>query len=144
MSTNDSRVDLVVTPDAQGAYVKASGRFMPRTSSDLGAWVPALALAAGRTLTLDLCGVLRMDAAGLGLLALVTSAMRRADGDLRLVSAPPRVRRLLEVSGLDRVLAGDDRSPRAARVPCEPLPARYYQRRRGAVAAESHRAHTAA
>src|SRR5690349_9727821 len=116
MSTNDSRVELVVTPDAQGAYVKASGRFMPRASSDLTAWGPALTLANGRTLTLDLCGVVRMDAAGLGLLATLTAETRRKDGELRLVSAPSRVRRLLEVCGLHRVLSGDDRS-RNARVP---------------------------
>src|SRR5262245_50349714 len=142
--TSESRVELVVTPDAQGAYVHASGRLMPRASSDLTAWRPALTLAVGRTLTLDLCGVVRMDAAGLGLLATLTVEARRAAGELRLVSAPPRVRRLLEMTGLHRELAGDDRSPRYARVPCEPLPPRYHQRRRGAMAAEAHRAHTAA
>src|SRR5262245_38243278 len=144
MSTNDSRVDLVVTPDAQGAYVKASGRFMPRAASDLAAWVPALALAVGRTMTLDLCGVVRMDAAGLGLIATLTSATRESEGRLQVVSAPPRVRRMLELTGLDRVVDADAaRSDRDARVPCEPLPQRYYHRRRGAVA-EMHRAHSAA
>jgi anti-anti-sigma factor len=140
MSTNDPRVELVVMPDTQGAYVKASGRFMPRVSSDLTAWTPALSMAVGRTLTLDLCGVVRMDAAGLGLLATLTTEARRSSGDIKLVSAPPRVRRLLEVTGLDRVLADDP--GRAASVPCEPLPNRYYQRRRGA--ADLHRTHTAA
>jgi anti-sigma B factor antagonist len=143
MSTNDSRVDLVVTRDAQGAYVKASGRFLPRASADLSAWGAALHLAAGRTLTLDLCGVVRMDAAGLGMLATLTTEARRADGDLRLVSAPPRVRRLLEVTGLHRVMAGDEPAARASRLPCEPLPPRYYQRRRGGLAA-SPRPHTSA
>jgi anti-anti-sigma factor len=142
MNTNDSRVELVVTPDAQGAYVKASGRIMPRVSSDLTAWQPVLALAAGRTLTLDLCGVLRIDAAGLGLLATLTQATRGAAGDVRLVAAPPRVQRLLEISGLERVLCGDGGADRRARIPCEPLPSRYYQRRQGV--APERRAHTAA
>ena len=128
-------MELVVTPDAQGAYVKANGRFTPRTSSDLAAWVPALALAVGRTMTLDLCNVIRMDAAGLGLLATLTSVTLESDGRLQLVSATPRVRRLLEVCGLDRAIGGDtERTRMDVRIPCEPLPNRYYQRRRWAMA----------
>ncbi|MDX6513034.1 MAG: anti-sigma factor antagonist [Gaiellaceae bacterium] len=60
-------------------------------------------LARGRArLVLDASGVPLIDSSALGLLTGAARRLRAAGGDLLLVSDDPRVRRTLEVTGLDR------------------------------------------
>jgi len=68
----------------------------------------ALAGAASEAATgivVDLGDVTFMDAAGLGALAGGAYRARHLPGGFRLVAVPPRVLRLLKVTGLDRHLA---------------------------------------
>ena len=136
VTKSESTLQVVVTPDALGAYVKASGALLLGSSSHPRLWAPAVAMAAGRVLTLDLCDVARIDAAGIGALVSLKRQLAKEKGELRLASASSRVRRALELTGLDRVLAGESRGERTPRIPCEPLPARYYQRRLSLAAAQ--------
>jgi anti-anti-sigma factor len=53
---------------------------------------------------LDLRGVTAVDASGIGFIAALYRAARGRGGDLRLVLAPGPVRKLLQISGLLRIL----------------------------------------
>ena len=65
--------------------------------------VMALVRDGDRFVVLDLRGVDFVDSFGLGVLIGALKRVRMLDGDLRLVVAEPRVRRVFEVCDLDRV-----------------------------------------
>jgi len=81
-----------------------------------------LAEAAGEAvtgITVDLGGVTFLDAAGLGVLAGASEAVRHLPDGFRLVAVPERVLRLLRVTGLDCQLAA------FAAPPCTPTSGDY-------------------
>jgi len=51
--------------------------------------------------TIDLSGVTFIDSSGLAMLVRIRRAATDAGMDLRLAGTPPRVRQLLEITGLD-------------------------------------------
>jgi anti-sigma B factor antagonist len=74
-----------------------------------------LAEAAGEAvtgITVDLGGVTFLDAAGLGVLAGASEAVRHLPDGFRLVAVPARVLRLLRLTGLDCHLAAFAAPPR--------------------------------
>jgi anti-sigma B factor antagonist len=82
----------------------------------------ALAGATSEAVTgivVDLSEVTFLDAAGLGALAGGAYRARHLPGGLRLVAVPPRVLRLLNITGLDRHLAAFP--PPAPAAPPEPV-----------------------
>jgi len=83
---------------------------------------PILAGATSEAVTgivVDLSEVTFLDAAGLGALAGGAHRARHLPGGLRLVAVPPRVLRLLNITGLDRHLAAFP--PPAPAAPPEPV-----------------------
>lgn len=102
------RADCVPTPDR--LLVRFSGRLMldPRATPD---WRACLERAQACTVAIDLGEVTQIDASGLGLLAELTRATRATGRRLAVVSASPRVRRLLTLTRLDAAIEGV--SPRA-------------------------------
>lgn len=75
-----------------------------------------LAEAASEAVTgiiVDLGGVTFLDAAGLGVLAGASGAVRHLPDGFRLVAVPARVLRLLRLTGLDRHLPAFPAPPRS-------------------------------
>jgi len=73
-------------------------------------------LTGGETVIVDLGQVSFIDATGLGALAGAAGRAAAAGGSLHVTAAPPRVRRLMAITGLDHLLtaattADGDRSP---------------------------------
>lgn len=58
-----------------------------------------------QVVVLDLKGVSNIDAAGLGVLASLRSWAKATGTELKLMNVPPRVERLLELTGLKAVLS---------------------------------------
>ena len=105
MHKDASPFQLTINHDAQGAHAKATGRFVLGRPTDDRLWAPVMTLAVGRVLTLDLCGVVQLDAAGIAVLVRLEEHARRHGGWVRLAAASARVRRLLALTRIDRVLA---------------------------------------
>lgn len=97
---------------ADQVLLRVSGRLVdPRqTTSSLDA-CPQLLTASD--VRVELGAVTEIDARGLGMLAELTRRVRGAGGRLKVVSASPRVRRLLKLTHLDALL-DDGAHPRAA------------------------------
>ncbi len=119
---------LVVTPDTQGAYARVRGRLVLGAGTEARAWRRAVARATGRILTLDLCGVNQIDAAGVGTLVDLQQRVRQHGGRVQLASASARVRRVLALTGVDRLLMTDVVDADGT-LPCDTPPASYYRRR---------------
>jgi anti-anti-sigma factor len=96
---------------ADQVLLRVSGRLLePRPA--MPEWSACLQRLATADVRVDLGGVTEIDARGLGMLAELTRRTRAAGGRLEVVSASPRVRRLLEVTHLDALLLQAD--PRMA------------------------------
>lgn len=100
----------VTCPESFGVQVSFQGdRASVAVRGELdGATVPTLrtvlsGLVDGghHRIVLDLDRVTFLDAAGLGAMVATLERLRRADGSLVLRAVPPRVTRLLEITGLD-------------------------------------------
>jgi anti-anti-sigma factor len=72
--------------------------------ADQSSWLTLARTAAGRAVILDLAGVSRLDAGGLGILAAFSEAVHARGGCLRLARVRPQVRRMVEVTGLAEVV----------------------------------------
>jgi anti-anti-sigma factor len=97
------RADCVQTPER--LLLRFSGRLVldPRVTTD---WRSCLERTPVGTVAVDLDGVTEIDASGLGLLAELTHATRATGRRLAVVSASPRVRRLLALTRLDAAIEG--------------------------------------
>ena len=95
------RADCVPTPDR--LLLRFSGRLVldPRVNAD---WRACLERASAGTVAVDLGDVTDIDASGLGMLAELTRATRATGRRLAVVSASPRVRRLLTLTRLDAAI----------------------------------------
>jgi anti-anti-sigma factor len=101
-----------VKVDGSVAVVSISGEIdissSPRLEHDLhSAWE-----SAGRGhLVVDLRGIDFMDSSGLGVLTRARDTIQRADGEITLVRPQPTVRRVLEMTGIDKLFAFADAPP---------------------------------
>lgn len=97
--------------DANQVLVRVSGRLNPPEAAL--PWTDCLQQPA-RDIRVDLGGVTEIDARGLGMLAELTRRMRAHGGRVAIVSASPRVQRLLRLTHLDALLEAGSADPRVA------------------------------
>jgi len=69
--------------------------------------------AGGRRILVDLTGVSFMDSTALGVLVGAAKTLRSSRGHLVLVADDPRVTRVIEITGLERVLRVEPSLPEA-------------------------------
>lgn len=103
-------------PSNDQLLLRISGRLVidPRVQPD---WRACLAQSKHRDIAVDLAGVTSIDASGLGLIAEIARETRLSGGRLAVVSASPRVRRMLALTRLDAVLDGGVGARAGARGP---------------------------
>ena len=111
-----SAADLCVDVLVPGRLLALSGRLDVSAAADLRRLL-LVAVAEGQgELVLDVCGLVALDATGLGVLVGAHRRAGRADRVLVLRDVPPGLARLLLVTRLDRVL-------RVQRTPAHHVPA---------------------
>ncbi len=71
-------------------------------------------LASSDSVTLDLRELRKMDCAGLGAVVASLSVARQWGRKLELCAVPPRIRRMIDVTGLQEVLCFSERPAEAA------------------------------
>lgn len=90
--------------NANQVLLRVSGRLVdPRPT--MPGWHDCLQRLSAADVRVDLGAVTEIDARGLGMLAELTRQTRAGGGRVSVVSASPRVRRLLRVTHLDDLLA---------------------------------------
>ena len=99
-------MDLVTQVGEQDgwAVVRVSGDVDMTTAPGLRARVVQIVSGGQPHVVLDLQGVAFMDSTGLGVLVSLLKRTRSQGGDLRLVSTRPTLRKILELTALDRAL----------------------------------------
>lgn len=98
-------MDIDVRPGARGAaHLLLTGDLDFETADDLVDAADRLLGNGTRQLVVDLAGVDICDSSGLSALISVQHAAQSVDGGLRLVGIRPRLRRVLQVTGLDELL----------------------------------------
>src|SRR3954447_26406048 len=95
-------VDRTVRPD--GLCVAVAGEVDAYTAPEMVAALLA-AVEADPRLTVELSGVTFMDSQGLAALLRARQESERHGGTFRLEAVPPRVLKLLELTGMDAVFA---------------------------------------
>jgi anti-sigma B factor antagonist len=92
-------------PDTAGwTVVRVGGELDNATGPRLRERLVAAIAERGANVVLDLSGVEFLDSTGLGVLVGVPKRARTLGGDLRLAAATPPVRRVFEITALDRTL----------------------------------------
>jgi anti-sigma B factor antagonist len=99
-------MDLVVQVDQRDgwAVVRASGDLDLTTAPRLREAVVGVVVGGQPLVVLDLQAVDFIDSTGLGVLVGLLKRTRSQGGDLRLVSTRPSLRKVLELTALDRAL----------------------------------------
>jgi anti-sigma B factor antagonist len=109
MPTSSFGLDVFAGRDTR--VVAARGRLVAGAGADAREWASAAASGLAQRVVLDLTAVTALDAGGIGRLLLVRQALAGRGAHLTIAAATPRVWRVLELTGLDRVLA-PGRDPR--------------------------------
>ena len=99
-------MDLLVSVDERDgwAVVRASGDLDLTTAPRLREQVVKVVTGGQPRVVLDLQGVDFVDSTGLGVIVGLLKRTRGQGGDLRLVSTRPSLRKVLELTGIDRAL----------------------------------------
>jgi anti-sigma B factor antagonist len=100
-------LDLRMTTTRMGATAYAvalTGELDLPSSSQVERRLGELIEDEARTIVVDLMGVNFIDSAGLGVLLSATRALRSVGGEVVLAADDRRILRLLEITGLDRVM----------------------------------------
>ena len=84
--------------------ISPTGRLNMVSAPKLGQAVTKTVTHGNTRVVIDLGGVEFMDSSGLGALVRCLKIARAAGGDLRIASAGPQVRMVLELTGMDTVL----------------------------------------
>lgn len=98
----------VVRRDGVAAVVELHGEIDVHTVGELRAILLALAGEGRPYIVADFTGVDFCDAAGLGALVAVNNRVAESGGALRLVGVRPAQRRILQITGLDRLFQPRD------------------------------------
>ncbi len=105
--------ELIRTGYGDHALLRCVGPLTAGHGAERQVWIPLLEAPDPADLLLDLSAVTELDAAGIGMLATLRSALHRRGGSLRLIEASRRVKTLLSVTGVAGML---DRSAPPPRV----------------------------
>ena len=90
------------------SVVDVQGTLQAPLGSELSTRVESLLRRGERRIVLNLAQLKEIDAAGLGELVHVFNVTNAAGASLQIDDAPGHIRRLLRVTGLERVLRGGD------------------------------------
>jgi anti-sigma B factor antagonist len=93
--------------------VAAGGELDLYTSERLRDRLADVLESGGRRILVDLTGVAFMDSTALGVLVDAARALRSSGGQMVLVADDPRVTRLIEITGLQRVFRVESSLPEA-------------------------------
>ena len=113
--------DLALRYSARHVVVEPIGEVDLLTAPALGDLLSALMNRGQTEIVLDLANVEFMDAAGLGVIAVVSSRLRSAGGTFSIRSPSPMIRRLLDISAMDSLL--EHEAPKTADTHVSSLPA---------------------
>jgi anti-sigma B factor antagonist len=97
-------VELAVHESGGVAVVVVTGEVDATTAPTLGGALDALLRTGTTRVVLDLAATGLLDSTGIGVLVRANRHLRAAGGALALAGAPRIVRRVLEVTGVDREL----------------------------------------
>jgi len=90
--------------DSGVAVVTLSGRLAMGESDKLDAAVKALLLKDQKKFVLDITTLSYADSSGIGMLVSCVTNVGKAGGDLIVVGANPRIKRILNMTGVDRIM----------------------------------------
>jgi anti-anti-sigma factor len=96
---------LITRRGERGTVIVAFGRLVLQHGARWSAWAPFIDQATRGPVYVDLGGVTQLDAAGIGLLVRVARHLRRQGRDYCIGAAPPRVRRMLALTRVEKPLA---------------------------------------
>jgi anti-sigma B factor antagonist len=86
------------------AFVDAGGEIDTATADELKSRIyAAIDANPGATVTIDFSTNTFLDSTGLGVLVASLKHARSLDGDIELANVPPRMAKILGVTGLDKV-----------------------------------------
>ncbi|MEA3075230.1 MAG: anti-sigma factor antagonist [Actinomycetota bacterium] len=94
--------------DGPEALVQVAGEIDASTAPTLGEALEAAIDQDMRTVVVDAAGITFIDSSGLSVLVAAHKRLKAGGGELVVASASAPVRRLLGISGLDRVLTVRD------------------------------------
>lgn len=99
----DDHLDFRVHEDGDRTVVQIHGEIDLNTSPEVRSTIGRVA-RPGRQVVIDLTGVDFLDSTGLGSLVWARKRMRRDGGDILVTCPQPTVRRVLEISGVTRIV----------------------------------------
>lgn len=85
------------------AMIRAVGRLVVGSGADHPSWTAAGDVADATPVVVDLGGVTALDAGGVGRLLRLRQTLARGGARLTISAAPPRVRRVLQLTRLDAI-----------------------------------------
>jgi len=96
--------------EGDGTTLEVSGRIDVYTASAVGEAIQSAIADGALHVTLDLSSVTIVDSSGLGTLVGNAQTLRSLGGSISLVGVRPRLRRVLEITGLRRYFDIGDRA----------------------------------
>jgi anti-sigma B factor antagonist len=104
-STEITGLTLDVRPTDDGTVVQLSGEMDVSSTAPLQEFLLRIMRAKGPQLLLDLCGVSFMDCSGLTALIMTQRRAVQRHGRVRLIAVSQHVRTVIELTGVQEVLA---------------------------------------
>jgi anti-sigma B factor antagonist len=100
-----SNFDMTVVAEGDITVIGLSGDLDFHTARELREKLLELHAAGSNNVVLDMASLEFIDSSGLSVLVAGLKRLRNSDGNLTLRAVPQQTRRVLEVSGLSRVLS---------------------------------------